>query len=338
MSGFGSSIPKSIKVSLPTDEEGMVGRECPEQSCLGYFKIRFGTGLKGIHTCYCPYCGHQDSQKRFWTPDQLNYIQSVGVRAVTDALIEDLKSLEFDHPARGSFGIGMSLKVKPGDPVPIRHYREKKLQTEVVCSVCTLHFAIYGVFGYCPDCGNHNSLFILQKNLEFVAKELDLAANADDKAFAEHLIGDALENVVSAFDGFGRQACQVMQPKAVQPNALAKLSFQNVLAADQQIQQQFSIRLSSLLTSDQWQLVVRCFQKRHLLSHKMGVIDAKYVAVAGDPGAVVGRKVAIEADEVRTLIVAAGDLAQMFANTIGLQTRTIDPSQVIQPPTSSGQS
>jgi hypothetical protein len=46
----------------------------------------------------------------------------------------------------------------------------------------------------------------LTKNLELAKKKLALAEKAE-KDLAEHLIGDALENVVSAFDGFGRQLC-----------------------------------------------------------------------------------------------------------------------------------
>jgi hypothetical protein len=38
---------------------------------------------------------------------------------------------------------------------------------------------IYGVFGYCPDCGEHNSLQILDKNLELVIKMLDMASSAE---------------------------------------------------------------------------------------------------------------------------------------------------------------
>jgi len=65
---------------------------------------------------------------------------------------------------------------------------------------------MYGVLGWCPDCGAHNSLQILSKNLELSRKELSLAETLDTE-MAEHLVGDALENVVSAFDGFGRELC-----------------------------------------------------------------------------------------------------------------------------------
>lgn len=47
---------------------------------------------------------------------------------------------------------------------------------------------------------------ILSKNLELAKKELALADTVDAD-LAENLIGDALENVVSAFDGFGREIC-----------------------------------------------------------------------------------------------------------------------------------
>lgn len=328
MSRFGESLPNRIAVTIPTDEKGMLGRECPEKDCLGYFKIRGGTGLKGKDLpCHCPYCGHCDPHDKFWTPEQLEYAKSVALRQFMDAAVRELKKLEFDHKPRGGFGIGISLKFKPGTPVPIHRYREKDLETEVVCSACTLHYAIYGVFGYCPDCGNHNSLQIFEKNLELATKELDLATQVDDPALQNHLIGDALENVVSAFDGFGREACSVLAAKATNPTAVGKLSFQNLPAAAQSVRQLFAVDLAGLVQPDEWQLVVRCFQKRHLLAHKMGVIDEKYLAVANDPGARVGRKVAITADEVRALVGAMGDMARAFASAMGLQTRAVDADQ-----------
>ena len=134
------------------------------------------------------------------------------------SLHEDLKDMEFNHPPRGAFGIGISMKVTRDGPHPIRDYREKQLETEVICDKCTLRYAIFGVFGWCPDCGAHNSAQILGKNLELAKKELALAQSVE-KDLAEHLIGDALENVVSAFDGFARglraQGCRnpVSEPR-----------------------------------------------------------------------------------------------------------------------------
>ena len=46
----------------------------------------------------------------------------------------------------------------------------------------------------------------------------------------------------------------------------------------------------------------RLFQKRHLLAHKMGVIDQDYLRNTTDPGAIVGRKIRLAADEVGAAI------------------------------------
>jgi hypothetical protein len=178
------------------------------------------------------------------------------------------------------------------------------------------------VFGFCPDCGIHNSLQILQKNLELAGKELDLALQQDAAELREHLLGDALENVVSAFDGFGRQAVALVEPK---PDTW---SFQNINAADTKVNRRFGIALSAGSSAGEWQLVVRCFQKRHLLAHRMGVIDQKYVATANDPIARVGRKVQIDEQEVRTLITVMALLGNHLMNLVQ---SSIQPSQNPKP-------
>ena len=126
-------------------------------------KITPGTGVKGPAPCHCPYCGHTGEHNTFFTAEQIEYAKSVAIRRITDAVHQDLKALEFDHKPQGAFGIGFSMKVTRYGQHPIRCYREKELETKVTCDKCTLRFAIYGVFGWCPDCGTHNSLQILSK-------------------------------------------------------------------------------------------------------------------------------------------------------------------------------
>jgi hypothetical protein len=289
-----------VSVPISPDEEGYIGRECPVETCLGYFKITPGTGVKGPAPCHCPYCGHVAGQSSFFTPEQIEYAKSVVIRQVTDAFHADLKALEFDHKPRGAFGIGISMKVNRSNPPPIRHYREKQLETKVTCDNCTLKYAIYGVFGWCPDCGAHNSLQILSKNLELAKKELALAGTVDAD-LAEHLIGDALENVVSAFDGFAREICS---------HKSADVRFQNLIGARRRVRETFGFDFADELNTELWEAICRIFQKRHLLAHKMGVIDAEYVQKANDPGAVVGRRVRITQDEVSLAISLVESLGQ----------------------------
>ena len=196
--------------------------------------------------------------------------------------------------------MGISMKVKPGRPTPIHYYREKQLETEVVCVNCTLRYSVYGVFAFCPDCGQHNSLQILDKNLEVVGKMLDLAAEAE-KELAEKLVENALEDCVSAFDGFGHELCRVHANRARNPARVEKMSFQNLEGAQSNVLDAFGIDLSAEVEPDEWRAAGAGFQKRHLVAHIAGVVDQDYITKTGDTRAVVGRKIGIGADEVRQL-------------------------------------
>jgi len=288
LKGLGSQI----KVPIRPDKDGYIGRECPERKCREYFKITLGTGIKGPAPCHCPYCGHTGKADTFVTRQQIEYAKSVAFGKLAEAVHEDLKSMEFSIPARGPFGIGISMTVKPGTPIPIRWYREKNLETAIVCDHCGLRYAIYGVFGWCPDCGIHNSLQILGRNLDFAKKKLALAESVE-RDLAETVVADALAGIVSAFDGFGRGLCSDGENKA---------SFQNLEGGRKRVLQRFGFDVAGAVTEEEWRSACRSFQKRHLLAHRMGVIDEEYVQKACDPSAVVGRKVMLAPEEVTALV------------------------------------
>ncbi|MCU1302131.1 MAG: hypothetical protein JWQ87_2415 [Candidatus Sulfotelmatobacter sp.] len=301
------SLGTQFEIPIKPDEDGYLGRECPIKECLGYFKITPGTGVKGPAPCHCPYCGNSGESRTFFTQEQIEYARSIVLRKVTDAIHKDLKSLEFEHKPQGMFGIGISMKVQASARLPIRYYREKELETAIVCDSCTLRYAIYGVFGWCPDCGVHNSLQILAKNLELARKELTLAASAEAE-LANHLIGDALENAVSAFDGFGRELCA---------RKSADIRFQSVLGARRKVQDTFGFDFADGLRPDEWECACRVFQKRHLLAHKMGVIDEDYLQKANDPDAVLGRRIRLTEGEVQSAITIVESMGRrLFAGIL----------------------
>lgn len=309
-------LGSSISIEIPRDENRFTGRECPQPDCARYFKVEFGTGLTGDGLpCHCPYCGHTAGHDRFWTKEQIEYAKSVAMRRITDAIHRDLKGLEFDQKPKGAFGLGFSLKVKRGRRPPVHYYREPRLETEVVCPVCTLRYSVYGVFAFCPDCGQHNSIQILRKSLEVVGKMLEMAMR-EESALAERLIDNSLEDCVSAFDGFGRELCRIHASKARDCTQAERVSFQNLAGASKRFVDLFGIDLSTQVEPEEWQAAVVAFQKRHLIAHRMGVVDQNYVDKTGDSLAVVGRKIVVDADEVKRLLRTLNTLAAHTAERL----------------------
>lgn len=294
----------SIEFSIPmgNDEDGFFGRECPNENCLGYFKIELGTGLIGEDLpCHCPYCGQTGPHDTFWTQDQLEFARSVAMRKVQEHVDDMLEDVFKPIPRRRNDFISISFDVKPGRPLPLHRYQEAQLETTVVCDSCGLRYAVYGVFAHCPDCGAHNSFVMLDSNLELASKELELAGTLDEPMSGQ-LVSDALENAVAAFDAFGREAFRVNAKLSSIPDRARSLSCQNLDRAKQRIQTLFSIDISDPFDEAEWTELVRAFQKRHLIAHKMGVIDEAYIATTRDPIAINGRKATLSALEVAGVI------------------------------------
>lgn len=311
------ALPSEMSIPLRADGDGWIGRECPQEECKRYFKITPGTGVANVATCRCPYCGHEEHISHFHTQAQIDHAVSVIANQAIGALLKDLKAMEFDHrPRRGSFDIGLSMKVT-GNPPPVRGYTEEDLETEVVCDACTLRYAIYGVFGFCPDCGAHNNLGILDANLRLATRMLTLADTVDADV-ARHLIENALEDCVSAFDGWGRGVCAAFSTKATDPTKLAKVSFQNVKRAREAMTLQFGFDAETALGDSTVAALHRAFQKRHLLAHRMGVVDADYLRQTGDTTAKAGHRVSVSTSEVEE--TAAGVRAWAEALTAHLGT------------------
>jgi hypothetical protein len=142
-------------------------------------------------------------------------------------------------------------------------------------------------------------------------------AKAAEKEVMVSLIGNALEDAVSTFDAFGRETVRVAlvaQSKPVPQN----LSFQNLTGAQKNVQTLFNHDLASDLSPDEWTMACRCFLKRHLLAHKLGIVDDKYIAQARDPEAGIGRKILIRPTEVHDLVVILRKLGANLVRAVNL--------------------
>ena len=128
-----------------------------------------------------------------------------------------------------------------------------------------------------------------------------MAAESDGE-LEKQLIEDALENCISAFDGFGREVCNIYSDKSANVEKAIKIRFQNLKDAQIKVQKQFNVDITQGLSNDEWKSTVKGFQKRHLLAHKMGVIDREYIDKTDDSEAIVGRMIKIEKDEIRDII------------------------------------
>ena len=141
---------------------------------------------------------------------------------------------------------------------------------------------------------------------------LDLAIDKEPE-LSSKLIENALEDCVSAFDAFGRELCRVHTDHALNPTTAKKISFQNLSRVCQNLRNTFKVELADSVQVAKWRLAVKLFQKRHLIAHRMGVVDEEYANRADDDDAVVGRKITIYAVEVEQLVDVLNTIAESMS-------------------------
>ena len=96
----------------------------------------------------------------------------------------------------------------------------------------------------------------------------------------------------------------------------AKLTFQNLERATEALTSLFGVDLPALVADDEWRLLEIGFMRRHLLAHRAGVVDQRYLDQTGDTEAVLGRRLDISATHVRRLAGATGKLGRELADAV----------------------
>jgi len=300
---------RNFQIPLKTDEDGMLGRECPNEKCLGYFKIKQGTGiLDKEYQPTCPYCGIKADAQDFNTQEQIEYAKSIVMREVQKALGVDMQEWgkELERSTKGGF---LQIKTEyKSTPMPIHYYEEKELETTITCEECGLVYSVFGKFAYCPDCGIDNTIQILRANLYLVKKLVTQSKAEENEEFKEFLVNNALEDIVSVFDSFGRN-CVRLFTKNTEKSDIS-ISFQNISKAHDRIQNEFGFDFLNGLDDEDWKKVVQNFQKRHLISHNDGIVDDAYLQITNDPEANFGRKIAVTAEDIEDMLSSIETIAR----------------------------
>lgn len=334
----GTSDDGNPMFSLPltADEDGLVGRECPGAECEpAYFKIAGsadgsmdGDDAEDVSqiTVTCPYCGLAANFQQFHTRGQKDWFKSMAMRSIAGSLQRTLADAvkPLSRPRGGMLSI--SFRFKPGRLPLVREYTEEKLKRVVCCDKCQRQYAVYAVACYCPRCGEGNLLVHLRRSADILRALVEMAAKAEElggvEARSQHL-GNCLEDVVSLFEGFLKviyRRALVARHGAAPETRLAqvKTSFQRLPGAEEFFRRDFQCDLLGCLDTREHRSLEMAFTKRHVITHNMGLVDAKYQRQARSYGHV-GRTIEVDAPEVDTALQLVERVLEHGVRGLGLE-------------------
>lgn len=303
-----------MSITMPKDGDGRVARECPNNLCSpAYFKVTPGTGItEAQDVVYCPYCRHEAEPSDFTTQEQLRYAKDIALREAQggiDDMIKDALGLGPSGKKKiGGGFISMEMSYKPSTPRPVRRPYEDEVRRDVVCPHCTLDQTVFGLATWCSDCGKDIFLTHVAAEIAVTQRMLkDVGRREQDlgKRVAAKDLENCLEDAVSIFEAsvkalVRRALTERGDDPASIDSQMKKIgnSFQSTERTKEQLSKLFDYSPSQ---PDLWDRLSGCFEKRHPVTHNLGVVDKKYLERA-QQAAREGREVRISESEVAALL------------------------------------
>jgi len=303
----------SMSVSLPKDGDGRVARECPNQDCSpGYFKVTNGTGITGGQTIsYCPYCRTSAEPSDFHTKAQIRYAKSLVEREARIGVERALKQAL----GLGSGGkrrlvggmISVDLEMKSSPPPPVWRPFEEILQRDLLCPHCTLNHSVYGFGIWCADCGEDIFTTHIRSEIrviEAIIGDVDRRKQELGARVAARDLENALEDLVAIFEATLKM--EIRRHRKAKGDTVAEIDavIKKVGSRLQSVSNAVSIIPALcdgilLLSpgSANEQKLDRVFQKRHPITHNLGVVDKKYLERVRS-GEAEGTEVRVEKSEI----------------------------------------
>lgn len=288
-----------MQISMPSDNQGFFGRQCPE--CLLIFRIdsQQYKGLPNDLALWCVYCGHHADHSEFTTEQQLRRAR----QAVSDfgqQLIRHELGQAFGQLSPGSrrSGISFSFTSQPFHPRPLPGIDEDQLVRVRTCSTCQTNYAVFSEHRYCPVCGQLPAASVAFDALQADTARLDAleALPSDTKAglrelgvFTRNWI-DTVENVVGVVEALASSLF-----RAATPNADSLLNGKGAIfqrldnMADLIVTAGFSDPRTTL-DAQTWQRLLETWAARHIFTHNDGIVDEKYLTKVPSSSAQVGQR------------------------------------------------
>lgn len=287
-----------FNVPLQADEDGMIGRECPNEDCQPkYFKMstiipdKISEKVQDFSNIdvTCPYCGTIDNIQHYHTKSQIEWIRSMMFRDVTQTIQNMLKTSFKPMSPTSKSMFSISIKYRPGHLPSVRHYVEEKLKRTVVCDNCGYNYAVYGISFHCPLCGEGNLIQHLNRSADIIKvllEEHERISQEREQEVGQQMVGNALEDVVGLFEAFLKLIYQYeIKRRFPKKEAEAKIkkirvNFQRLEGADALFSKDLDFTLFAESGQDDRIFLQEQFLKRHVLTHNLGLVDKKYIEKA----------------------------------------------------------
>ena len=304
-----------VSVTIEADEEGYLDKECPADNCKFVFKAyeEDWANLFKDEAVYCPMCGHEAKADSWWTTEQLEYVEKQALKKVESvmgrAMETDARNFNRRQPRDSFIKMSMSVKGFNCHPLMLPFQAKELFERKIQCDQCSSRYSVIGSAYFCPCCG-HNSVEktfddsikkILAKidNTDIIRKAFrDIDRKDEGEITIRSLIESALTDGVTAF----QRLAEELYEKVPNCQPAPFNAFQRIDDGNRLWKNACGKRYEDWLTPGELSDLNLLFQKRHLLAHREGMVDDKYIQRSGDTNYRAGQRIIIGDVDIRRLV------------------------------------
>lgn len=295
---------QQVEVPLESDIEGYADKECPAEACLFPFKVH-GDDWKNLvkdEEVFCPSCRHMAPSKSWFTTAQIEAAKEYALGSVVNGLNGAMRAdadASKRRQKRNSF-LSITLEAKGGKDavlVPVAAAEPMRLRT--TCDACGCRYSYVGAAYFCPSCGQNSANHTFLQTLSTIriaaglGPTLHTSLGADEaKVMTRALLEKAMQDTVMSFQRLAEQLYE-RTGKTARRNI-----FQNLDAGSELWGAEIGATYEELLDAEAMKRLRIYYQRRHLLAHQQGIVDADYISRCGDAGYALGQRLAIRDTEV----------------------------------------
>lgn len=316
----------TYKMDILPDEDGYWDKECPNQECLSKFKVNAEDwkNLFSNNNAFCPFCGHSDSSDKWWTTEQIEQAKYQAVKNVKAQVGRALQQDARDYNRTAPKGlISMSMKfsgITHAANLPAKALEE--MRQKITCEQCDAKYAVIGSAFYCPRCGHNSAKLTFNNTIEKVKSKinhLDIIRKTiaeHDKDEAERTYTSLLESSISDLVVAIQRLCECIYVQLPGAKALKRNIFQRLDDGNTLWKEICGNGYTDWLAPDEFSLLKKCFQQRHLLQHQMGIVDVDYISKSGDTSYKIGQKLIVKEKNILLYTGVAEKLGQQIISLL----------------------
>lgn len=311
-----------MRVAMPGDDDGYLGRQCPFCSRMFRIFMEDYRALPEGAELWCVYCGHHVRHTEFLTEQQLGRamraVGDVGVQAVGKA-IDDAFS-DFPRSSR-SGGVSISFRSTPFHPEPLPEIDEERLIRERVCSACHVRYAVFSEHRYCPVCGALAPSTVALDALQAEAAKLDAfatlpaaqAAVLREQGVVDRALADTIKNLATIVEAL---ASAVFHDTVTGADQLLRGKgnvFQRLDDAADLFTAHGLVDFRVVAGVAVWRRLLETWAARHLLIHRDGLVDQRYLTAVPSSPLTVGTRLTVTEQMCRQALADTTTLCRAIA-------------------------